>query len=112
MSKAYVPVELWRQVAEEARYRCGYCLTAQRIIGRPMVMDHRGRAARISLDFCRTHDWSDFTQLQVHRGYANPVPIVTRVTLPKAGRVFYLGTAGSRGAYSLAYYYARAVQKM
>lgn len=33
-------LELRRLVAEEARYRCGYCLTAQRIIGRPMVMDH------------------------------------------------------------------------
>lgn len=40
MSKAYIPVEVRRQVAEEARYRCGYCLTAQRIIGRPMVIDH------------------------------------------------------------------------
>lgn len=40
MSKAYVPVKLRRQVAEEAGYRCGYCLTTQRIIGRPMVIDH------------------------------------------------------------------------
>ncbi|MCB0168399.1 MAG: HNH endonuclease [Anaerolineae bacterium] len=40
MSKTYIPVEIRRQVAEEARYRCGYCLTAQRIIGRPMVIDH------------------------------------------------------------------------
>lgn len=40
MSKSYIPVDLRRQVAEEGRYRCGYCLTAQRIIGRPMVIDH------------------------------------------------------------------------
>lgn len=40
MSKAYIPVKLRRQVAEEARYRCGYCLTTQRLIGRPMVIDH------------------------------------------------------------------------
>ena len=40
MNKAYIPVELRRQVTEEARYRCGYCLTTQRIIGHPMVIDH------------------------------------------------------------------------
>lgn len=40
MSKAYISSELRRLVAEEGRYRCGYCLTPQRIIGRPMVMDH------------------------------------------------------------------------
>ena len=40
MSKAYIPAKLRQQVAEEASYRCGYCLTDQRIIGHPMVMDH------------------------------------------------------------------------
>ncbi len=40
MSKTYIPTELRQLVAQDARYRCGYCLTAQRIIGRPMVMDH------------------------------------------------------------------------
>lgn len=40
MNKAYIPPELRRLVAQDARYRCGYCLTPQRIIGRPMVMDH------------------------------------------------------------------------
>ncbi len=40
MSKSYIPVELRRLVAEDAHYQCGYCLTAQRIIGRPMVIDH------------------------------------------------------------------------
>jgi hypothetical protein len=28
MSKAHIPVKLRREVAEEAHYRCGYCLTA------------------------------------------------------------------------------------
>lgn len=40
MSQTYISVKLRRLVAEEARYRCGYCLTLQRIIGRPMVLDH------------------------------------------------------------------------
>ena len=40
MSKAYIPVDLRRQVAEDGRYRCGYCLTTQRIVGRPIVIDH------------------------------------------------------------------------
>lgn len=40
MSKTYIPIELRRQIAAEAHYRCGYCLTATRIIGRPMVIDH------------------------------------------------------------------------
>ncbi len=40
MSKSYISAQLRRQIAEESRYRCGYCLTAQRIIGRPMVINH------------------------------------------------------------------------
>ncbi|MCK4315526.1 MAG: HNH endonuclease [Anaerolineae bacterium] len=40
MNKTYIPPKLRRLVAQDARYRCGYCLTPQRIIGRPMVMDH------------------------------------------------------------------------
>ncbi|MCP4659086.1 MAG: HNH endonuclease [bacterium] len=40
MSSAYIPVELRRRVAEQARYRCGYCLTQELVIGRPMEFDH------------------------------------------------------------------------
>jgi hypothetical protein len=40
MSKRYIPTELRRQVEQDARYRCGYCLTTQRIVGRPMAIDH------------------------------------------------------------------------
>ncbi len=40
MSQAYIPVELRRQVSEAACYRCGYCLTAQRIIGMPLHFEH------------------------------------------------------------------------
>jgi len=40
MSKSYISIELRQLVSEESQYRCGYCLTAQRIIGRPMVFDH------------------------------------------------------------------------
>jgi hypothetical protein len=30
--------------------------------------------AEVGLNFCRTHDWSEFTQLRVHMGRAEPVP--------------------------------------
>jgi hypothetical protein len=40
MSKRYIPAELRRQVEQDARHRCGYCLTAQRVIGFPMAIDH------------------------------------------------------------------------
>ena len=40
MSQAYVPKELRERVAAQARYRCGYCLTAEAIVGAPMEIDH------------------------------------------------------------------------
>jgi hypothetical protein len=40
MSKAYIPRPLRRLVAQDSRYRCGYCQTTQLIIGQPMVPDH------------------------------------------------------------------------
>ena len=38
--RPHIPPELRRQVAKDGGYRCGYCLTSQRIIGRPMAIDH------------------------------------------------------------------------
>jgi len=40
VSSDYIPVELRRRVAEQARYRCGYCLTQEVVIGRAMEFDH------------------------------------------------------------------------
>lgn len=40
MSSAHVPIDLRRRVAEQARYRCGYCLTREVVIGKPMEFDH------------------------------------------------------------------------
>lgn len=40
MSQTYIPIKLRRQVSKAARYRCGYCLTAQRIIGMPLHFEH------------------------------------------------------------------------
>lgn len=40
MSSEYILVELRRRVAAQARYRCGYCLTQEAVIGRPMEFDH------------------------------------------------------------------------
>ena len=40
MSSAHIPVDLCRRVAEQARFRCGYCLTQEVVIGRSMEFDH------------------------------------------------------------------------
>lgn len=40
MSRSYIPKRLRNRVAEQARRRCGYCLTAERIVGTPMEIDH------------------------------------------------------------------------
>jgi hypothetical protein len=40
MSSSYVPKALRERVAAQARNRCGYCLTAEAIVGTPMEMDH------------------------------------------------------------------------
>ena len=36
----YVPKTLRERVAAQARQRCGYCLTTERITGAPMEIDH------------------------------------------------------------------------
>ncbi len=40
MSDAFVPRALRAKVAEQAQHRCGYCLTAEAIVGIPMEIDH------------------------------------------------------------------------
>lgn len=40
MSKTHIPQALRKTLAQEGRYRCGYCLTLQKIIGLPMAIDH------------------------------------------------------------------------
>jgi 5-methylcytosine-specific restriction endonuclease McrA len=40
MSKRAISSTLRRSVAESARYRCGYCLTSQRIVGPLLEIDH------------------------------------------------------------------------
>jgi 5-methylcytosine-specific restriction endonuclease McrA len=40
MSQVYIPAEMRRRVAEDARHRCGYCLTLQAIIGMPLHVEH------------------------------------------------------------------------
>ena len=39
MSRSRIPQTL-RQVAAQARHRCGYCLTAECVVGTPMELDH------------------------------------------------------------------------
>lgn len=40
MSSAYVPRALRQRVAEQARYRCGYCLSQEVVVGASMEMEH------------------------------------------------------------------------
>ena len=40
MSEGYIPKALRERVARQARYRCGYCLSAEAVIGAPMEIDH------------------------------------------------------------------------
>ena len=40
MSQTYIPKALRDRIAAQARFRCGYCLTSERIVGAPMEIDH------------------------------------------------------------------------
>ncbi|WP_437755688.1 HNH endonuclease [Sorangium sp. So ce1389] len=40
MSGTYIPKALRLRIAEEARHRCGYCLTQEVLVGAPMEIDH------------------------------------------------------------------------
>ena len=40
MSKRHIPAAVRRRVAEVAHFRCGYCQTAQRVIGPLLEIDH------------------------------------------------------------------------
>ncbi|HEY7349978.1 MAG TPA: HNH endonuclease [Ktedonobacterales bacterium] len=40
MSKAYISKALRLRVSEQARFRCGYCLTQEELTGTPMEIDH------------------------------------------------------------------------
>jgi hypothetical protein len=40
MSRKRVPKAVRANVAAQARYRCGYCLTSESIVGTPMELDH------------------------------------------------------------------------
>ena len=40
MSQSYVPKALRERVAAQAQHRCGYCLTAEAIVGTPMEIEH------------------------------------------------------------------------
>lgn len=40
MSRTRIPTWLRERVAETARYRCGYCLSREVVVGTPMEVDH------------------------------------------------------------------------
>jgi hypothetical protein len=40
MSPGHIPKALRDRVANDARHRCGYCLTVETVVGTPMDIDH------------------------------------------------------------------------
>jgi hypothetical protein len=40
MSQTHIPKDLRERVSRQACHRCGYCLTAEAIVGAPMEVDH------------------------------------------------------------------------
>lgn len=40
MSDTFISASLRQRVSRQARYRCGYCLTQEKIVGAPMEIDH------------------------------------------------------------------------
>ncbi len=40
MSSVYIPKELRERVERQSRYRCGYCLTQEVVVGTSMELDH------------------------------------------------------------------------
>jgi hypothetical protein len=40
MSKTYVSQQLRERVSAQARFRCGYCLSSEAIVGTPMEIEH------------------------------------------------------------------------
>ena len=40
MKQAHIPKALRDRITEQARRRCGYCLTTEAIVGTPMEIDH------------------------------------------------------------------------
>ena len=40
MTSTYISKKLRERVAERARYRCGYCLSSEQIVGLFMEVDH------------------------------------------------------------------------
>ncbi len=67
MSRSIIPAWLRQRVAAQARYRCGYCLTAEAVTGTPLVIDHLipealGGATE------ETNLWLACSQCNLHKG--------------------------------------------
>jgi len=78
MSRDYIPRRLRDLVAQTARYRCGYCLTQEAVVGTPMVIDHiipeslGGPTEEANLwlacPLCNAHKGDRMTALDVNTG--------------------------------------------
>lgn len=77
MKRDYIPKALRDRVAEQARRRCGYCLTSEAIVGTPMEMEHLipqslGGPTKDNLwlacSLCNTHKGNRIAALDVVSG--------------------------------------------
>ncbi len=99
MSQTYVPAELRRKVAAQARHQCGYCRTSETIVGTPMEIDHyvpESRGGRtteenlwLACSLCNRHKAHRTTAEDPASGQT--VPLFNPRAAPSLGRALYLG---------------------
>jgi hypothetical protein len=83
MSTARIPTALRQRVAEAARFRCGYCLTSQRIIGPLLEIDHYIPEARggtsdeenlwLACPMCNGHKSDRIDAIDLETGVTVPI---------------------------------------
>ena len=83
MTSARIPTALRQRVAEAARFRCGYCLTSQRIIGPLLEIDHYIPEARggtsdeenlwLACPMCNSHKSDRIDAIDPETGVTVPI---------------------------------------
>lgn len=78
MSSAYVPADLRHRVSVQARFRCGYCLSQEKITGAAMEIEHLFPRARggltleenlwLACSFCNEYKGDRVTWLDPENG--------------------------------------------
>jgi hypothetical protein len=83
MSTARIPAALRLRIAQAARFRCGYCLTSQRIIGPLLEIDHYIPEARggttdeenlwLACPMCNSHKSDRIDAIDPETGVTVPI---------------------------------------